>query len=36
MPITFQGRTFDLARLSAEDLAFLLQYPEQVPYLQRL
>ncbi|RIV20539.1 hypothetical protein DYU11_21070 [Fibrisoma montanum] len=34
MPIKFAGRDFDLADLSAEELAFLLQYPEQVPYLR--
>lgn len=33
MPISFMGRTFDLARLSDADRAFLAQYPQQVPYL---
>jgi hypothetical protein len=33
MPIEFDGRRFDLANLSAEDEAFLRQYPDQVPYL---
>lgn len=33
MPIDFAGRVFDLAALSDEDLAFLRQYPDQVPYL---
>jgi len=36
MPITFQGRDYDLASLSADDLDYLLDYPEQVPYLKKL
>ncbi|GAB3550616.1 hypothetical protein [Spirosoma fluminis] len=36
MPIRFAGREFDLANLSAEDAYFLLQHPEQVPYLKKL
>jgi len=35
MPIKFAGRDYDLANLSAEEAEFLLQYPEQVPYLQK-
>lgn len=34
MPISFQGRDYDLAQLSDEDLAYLLTFPEQVPYLR--
>jgi hypothetical protein len=34
MPIQFRGRTFDLANLSAKDLAFLLKYPKSVPYVK--
>ena len=34
MPIDFQGRIYDLADLSDDDLKFLLQFPEQVPYLK--
>ncbi|QIP16808.1 hypothetical protein G8759_31285 [Spirosoma aureum] len=33
IPIEFRGRTYDLLHLSPEELAFLLQYPDQVPYL---
>lgn len=33
MPISFAGRTYDLANLTAEDRAYLTQFPEQVPYL---
>ena len=36
MPIEFNGRTYDLASLSDEDAAYLLQFPEQVPYLRAL
>ena len=36
MPIEFRGRRFDLANLSDEDTAYLLQFPEQVPYLRKL
>jgi hypothetical protein len=36
MPIAFAGREYDLANLSAEDRDFLLQFPEQVPYLKKL
>ena len=35
MPISFAGRSFDLANLSAEDAAFLLGFPQQVPYLRQ-
>ena len=31
--ILFEGRTYDLKNLTAEDLAYLTQFPDQVPYL---
>ena len=34
MPIWFGGREYDLANLSADDLEYLLGFPEQVPYLK--
>lgn len=34
MPIVFAGRDFDLANLSAEDEAYLRQYPDAVPYFR--
>lgn len=34
MPIEFRGRVFDLANLTAEEAAYLLGFPEQVPYLK--
>ena len=34
MPISFEGKTYDLANLTADEVHFLLQYPEQVPYLK--
>lgn len=36
MPIHFDNRLFDLASLTPEDTAFLLQFPQQVPYLKVL
>lgn len=33
MPISFGGNTYDLANLTEDQLAHLLKYPEQVPYL---
>lgn len=36
MPISFAGRDYDLANLSAEEVTYLLQFPEQVPYLKKL
>lgn len=36
MPITFRGRDYDLASLSADELDYLLEFPEQVPYLKKL
>jgi hypothetical protein len=35
MPIEFRGQRYDLKRLTAEELAFLLDHPDQVPYLVR-
>lgn len=35
MPISFAGRTYDLANLTAEDRAYLSQFPDQVPYLPK-
>jgi hypothetical protein len=34
MPISFDGRVFDLANLSDEDLTYLLKFPDEVPYLK--
>jgi len=34
--ISFQGRTYDLKNLSEADLAYLLQFPTEVPYLRKL
>jgi hypothetical protein len=36
MPIAFNGREFDLANLSTDDVAYLLGFPEQVPHLKKL
>ena len=36
MPIQFDGQTYDLARLSADQAAYLLGFPDQVPYLKPL
>ncbi|GAB3958193.1 hypothetical protein GCM10028805_52060 [Spirosoma harenae] len=33
MPIQFEGRTYDLARLTDEEAQYLLTFPDQVPYL---
>lgn len=33
MPMEFRNRTYDLANLSKEDLAYLKQFPEEFPYL---
>ncbi|QJD79532.1 hypothetical protein [Spirosoma rhododendri] len=35
MLIRFAGRDYDLANLSADDEAYLRQFPDQVPYLQK-
>lgn len=34
MPILFDGRQFDLANLSESEAAYLLGFPDQVPYLK--
>lgn len=34
MPINFDGREFDLANLSEQDLTYLLKFPDEVPYLK--
>ena len=36
MPIHFHGRVYDLANLTADELAYLLGFPEQVPYLKKI
>ncbi|WP_143092604.1 hypothetical protein [Arsenicibacter rosenii] len=35
MPVYFEGKRYDLARLTDEEAEYLLQFPEQVPYLTR-
>ncbi|GAB3956709.1 hypothetical protein GCM10028805_47420 [Spirosoma harenae] len=34
MPIEFEGNQYDLANLSDEQAAFLLQYPDKIPFLK--
>ncbi|RYC69791.1 MULTISPECIES: hypothetical protein [Spirosoma] len=34
MPIDFEGQRYDLANLTESELSYLLQFPQQVPYLQ--
>lgn len=34
MPVGFNGRTYDLANLTEEDAAYLLGFPEQVPFIK--
>ena len=36
MPVNFEGQTYDLANLSPDQAAYLLGFPEQVPYLRPL
>lgn len=36
MIIKFDGREYDLNSLNGDELAHLLQYPDQVPYLKKL
>lgn len=36
MPIEFDGQTYDLVSLSPSQLEYLLQFPDQVPYLKKL
>lgn len=36
MPIHFEGRQYDLANLSDEELTYLLDHAAQVPYLKRI
>ena len=35
MPVQFDGREYDLASLTDEEAEYLLDFPEQVPYLKR-
>lgn len=35
MPIRFAGREYDLANLTADEEAYLRQFPEAVPYFDQ-
>ncbi|WP_020599190.1 hypothetical protein [Spirosoma panaciterrae] len=35
MPIVFDGREYNLAKLTPAELDYLSQYPNQVPYIQK-
>jgi hypothetical protein len=36
MPIRFEGRDYNLASLTADEVDYLLQFPDQVPYLEKV
>lgn len=35
MPIVFDGREYNLAKLTPAEVDYLSQYPDQVPYIKK-